>query len=227
MRVTRAAAISALLAGLTACGDGGSHPATPGARPTGTPRELAETAILNGRAAGSFIATMKGQVMGHLVTGKVTVDSLGRCAVSLDTDSVGHMEFLESGGRAWAKTDKPIFGTAVPAGKYVTGPVTSNAFNSFTFFCSVATKHAELSSFDPAKLTERSPGIVNGAKTRVLATPDGDTVSITNAATPYVVRKVSGPKSEPYDLTFSDWGKPLDVTPPPSGQTVPLPADAS
>jgi hypothetical protein len=237
MRATRAAGVSVLLLlGLTACGhDGGSPSASslpsrsssPVAGPTGTPRELAETAVSNGRAAGSFVATIKAQMMGTPVSGKVTIDSRGACAVSLDTGSVGHMEFVQSGDRAWAKAEAPIFPTAVPAGKYLTGPAKSTAFTSLSFFCRIVTVHSQLRSFDPAKLSERAPGTVNDAKARVLATPDGDTVSITDAAVPYVARVVSGPRSEPYDLTFSDWGKPPAVTPPPADQVVPLPLDVS
>jgi hypothetical protein len=81
----------------------------------------------------------------------------------------------------------------------------------------------ELSPLSDVNATRETDAVVDGRPVAVLTertTTETATVYIAKEGEPYLLRGTVTGGDEPVDLTFTDHGKPVDTTPPPSGQVL-------
>ncbi|MEV6213033.1 hypothetical protein [Kitasatospora sp. NPDC051914] len=230
MRMYKTAVAAALL---TACACQGpdARPAPDDAAGRGSAdpaaaRALVDAAAGNGRTAGSVTAGFRALVMGQPTSGTVTVDRDGRCVGSIEAAMLGTMRILTDGTHAWIKGDEHLWGPRAAAlikDRYVGGPATAEPFASLGVFC-LAARAAIAGAIDTADLTEQGHTEAGGVRTVSFTGADGSTLEIAATRHPYITRTTSGPDGEPQVWLFRHYGWPVDLTPPPAGETVDLTA---
>lgn len=164
--------------------------------------------------------------MAQGVRGTVSTDASGRCAAQLDIQEIGVTDFGTDGRRAWVKgvfLDRMWEHHRRPElqGKYLTGPVENNPFNSFTLFCG-AVRASALEGTDIGDMTEQESRSSDGVRTTSFITQDGGVVEVTDAGSnPQMSLRRSGrDDSDPFEYLFSDYGRPVELSSPPSDMSV-------
>lgn len=250
MRTTRlligGLACAAAVTGLTGCGGDKKEPAAQGspastaAAPSSAPspsvpqtsgiekltaQQISDKAKAALQAAPSLTLSLSTTEGSARVKGKVSMDRQGHCSGTMAMGTQGSFAILQAGGKAWIKPDaaflKQMAGAEAAklmAGKYIAGGTAKD----MSSFCDLNQFMKELDSGPTGKPHKLGVQTVNGIRTVALVeTEDGGrtTVYVSLEGTPYPVKMVHSGKDGGTAL-FSDFGKPVLVTPPPASQVI-------
>ncbi|MGW6913228.1 hypothetical protein ACWGB8_05305 [Kitasatospora sp. NPDC054939] len=161
------------------------------------------------------------------------LDTKGQCTGTMAMGAVGSFEIISDGTKAWLKPDAAFWKSqAGPGGdkaaelfkgRYLTGDMSDREMKQMASFCNLAVFTKDLTDADGGKVTKGSAGTVNGLKTFSLnsVNKDGEKslVHIATEGKPYPVR-VENTGSEPGTIDFTDYDKPVQVTPPPADNVI-------
>jgi hypothetical protein len=201
--------------------------------------DLTATAILN-KAAANVTAASSVHFAGYVtdsgmkITMAFTVVRGKGCAGMMSTAKDGSVQLVVAGKTGWmkpdaafwkyalgnSKTTDPQLALALLNGKWLKGSTASSNLSWVTSLCSLS------GAFGQA--TPSTDDIVKGAVTtlngqRVLTVTDvtqPSTAWVTDAASPELLRITSTSGTDPGTLTFSGYGAPFTITPPPAGEVI-------
>jgi hypothetical protein len=148
------------------------------------------------------------------------------CSGSISEEGTGSFQLLRSGGTVWIKPDDAFWKTSAGSsdasglklveGKYMQTTTSDKSFASFIQMCSPTGLLGQLGTLS---------GMVKGQATTVGGEPtlrlddsgDANYFEVSDTAAPRLLRLYAGASQQ---LTFSAYGVPAKVTPPPAGETL-------
>ncbi|MEY9965342.1 hypothetical protein ABIA33_003384 [Streptacidiphilus sp. MAP12-16] len=248
MNTSQRAASTALLcatlaAGATACGSGGTNPASQAspaaasapAAPSSSAGpldglsagEVATKAIANLKAAKSVRMVGNGKSSGTSMSMDVSIAPGRGCTGKISMGSSGSFEIVVIGTKVWMKPDTVFWksvGGSDPAtlkaltGKYYSTSAKSSGLGSLAGLCDL-TKNMTDSIGNVSGATKGPIATVNGQKVIPIdGTGAGGTMDISDSATPLILRVVTT-GADNGQLDFTDYNKTLTLTAPPAGET--------
>ncbi|MEU9127340.1 hypothetical protein AB0D08_04335 [Kitasatospora sp. NPDC048540] len=172
---------------------------------------------------------------GTKMTGSVAEDSTGNCAGKISLGDKGGLEILRNSASVWLKPDADFWEKSVApgssktlAGKYLSGGVEAAELKEFTAFCDMGLQllksigKTEDGADDTAGATKGGTKQV-GSETAVVVkagdATDGAEIAIAAKGEPYLLQMVST-GGDAGTMTFSDYNKPVTVTPPAAAQVI-------
>ncbi|MEU7578044.1 hypothetical protein AB0B50_10615 [Streptomyces sp. NPDC041068] len=184
--------------------------------------KIAEKASKASKDAGSF--TMKGQMKQNGETSNIefVVAESGDCKGTMGSAKKGKAEFLSSGKFTYSKGDDKFWeasGGGATAellkGRWVKRPNKGSK--------AVCNPDDMFSNKNLKKLKREDDAEVGGAKAAVLTRKKGGettTFYVAMEGKPYFLKVVNKGSDGPGTVTFSDYGKPVDVKAPPASEVV-------
>ncbi|MET8683454.1 hypothetical protein ABZV77_04500 [Streptomyces sp. NPDC004732] len=211
-----AVACAAAVIGVTGCSSDGDKDPFDGM----SADKIADKASKASKDAGSF--TMKGKMeqKGEVSNIQFSVAESGDCKGTMGSPKKGTAEFLATGKTSYVKADDKFWesqGGASTAellkGRWVKGAEGTSVCNPDDMFKSDKLKN----------LKREDDAEVDGQKAAVLTKKKGSettTFYVAMEGKPYFLKVVNKDSDEPGTVTFSDYGKAVDVKAPPASEVV-------
>lgn len=243
-RLVSTAAICLLLAaGTTACGgndDSGTGAAAKAAAvPTLDTEKLSAEEIekhAKDALTGATSLKVKGEAKTDEGTMKIdlALDTKGQCVGSLAMPGMGGFEVVNDGNQAWIKPDAKFWETfggkdgakaaELFKGRWLSGVNSDPKAKQLTEVCNLKSFTKEIAGDDGSKVTKGTAGTVDGQKTFSLKSVDKDgeesLIHVLTEGKFYPVR-IDHPKGESTgQMNFTDFDKPITITPPPAAEVI-------
>ncbi|GAA2773986.1 hypothetical protein [Kitasatospora cinereorecta] len=249
MRLSRllAAALVTSVAsvGVAACGpteekkSADAAPAAASPSPSGAAALSAADLIKKAEEANAKVTSVKLTFdvtsEGTHVSGTVAEDKSGNCVGQVSQGDQGGFDLMRSGTTVWLKPDQVFWEKSIGAGtsktmagKWLKGGGDNAAVKGMATFCDMGLEalkqlgKKEDGSDDTAGAVKGGTKQVGSANAVVITDKDGDTsaeIAIAAEGEPYLLEMTVTGK-EPAAMTFTDFEKPVTVTPPPAAQVV-------
>ncbi|WP_431676903.1 hypothetical protein [Kitasatospora sp. KL5] len=224
-------------------------PAAP-ASPSASPVQTLDTEKLSGdeimkqaHTAMSALTALKldGTITtdGQKITMHLAADKAGNCKGTVAVGGEGQVEILHNGTGTWIKPDaafwkkigsekaNPKAGAAAAElfkGRYLTGGQDDTEIKEIASMCDLIKGITQGGDDPDTKVTKGSAGTTNGVKTFSLVGTDPDgartTAYIATEGKPYLVRMEQTTGSEPGQMDFSEFDKPITVQAPPADEVI-------
>lgn len=202
---------------------------------------------IEAKAKAAMTALTSLHVKGQIASkdGKISLDlaadKQGNCTGSVGVGGTGKAEILHTGEKTWMKPDAEFWkaigtkeggsakevaaATELFKGRYLLIPAddTESGASDFAAMCGLIEALTSDDSAD-SKVEKGAAGTTNGFKTFSLTATDADgeksTLYVATEGKPYLVRMEQTEGSEPGEMNFSDFDKPLTVTAPPADEVI-------
>ena len=224
-----------------------SAAATPSATPTKAPGLAVDT--LSGEEISKQAQTAMGSLSslkidgtmkteGQGITMNLAADKKGNCVGKVTISGVGGVEILHTTAQTWIKPDAAFWktisaeegsrdGGAMAAelfkGRYLTGGQDDAALKEMAGMCDLIDSIAKDDS-PSGKIVKGAAGTTNGVKTFSLTDTDTDgqasTLYIASEGKPYLIKVEQTTGTEPGEMNFSDFDKPIVVQAPPADNVI-------
>ncbi|WP_055568485.1 MULTISPECIES: hypothetical protein [Streptomyces] len=212
-----AVACAAAVIGVTGCSSDGDKDPFDGM----SADKIADKASKASKDAGSFTMQGKMEQKGEVSNIKFSVAESGDCKGTMGSPKKGTAEFLASGKTSYVKADDKFWesqgggSTAeLLKGRWVKSPNKGE---------SVCNPDDMFKSDKLKNLKREDDAEVDGTKAAVLTKKKGDettTFYVAMEGKPYFLKVVNKGSDEPGSVTFSDYGKAVDVKAPPASEVV-------
>jgi hypothetical protein len=187
--------------------------------------EIVAKAITDLKAASSLHIVGTGTSSGTPVAWDLSLAPGRGCTGKISTGSTGTFQIIVLGTQVWVKPDA-TFWKKTPwsnsptlnqlEGKYLKTTTTSNGLGAMADLCDPNKSIIPDLPGDTAGLTKAIAVTVNGEKALAMAASNG-ILTISDTTTPKILRITTG-GSAPSHLDFTDYNKPLTLTPPPADE---------
>jgi hypothetical protein len=229
-RALPAALIAAALAtGIAACGTAAKPAASPDPLAKLTADQIANQAIndLNETTSVRFAGTMTDS--GQVITMALTLVRGKGCQGSMGLQGKGTFQMVYNGASIWMLPSdsfyKSMGGTSsvisLLSGKWLKLGKTSD-LSDFSSFCSLSSLVSQMKG-NPTKATKGTDTTVDGQRAVTLHQTTGGqfgTAYVSDAAKPELLKIPAPQGSTTGSITFSDYGVPVTITPPPASKTL-------